>query len=274
MRCTFLPSATLAPMAVPRPLPTSSSGSAGVDPIAVLADDLTAALGPQLADPVFIAALRALVGGQPVSADELGRALGVSAASVAARIAATPNLETDDAGRVVGAALTLVPTSHRVRLRGRTLYTWCAFDLLLLPHVLGEPLEAETDDPVTGSVIRLVVGPQGVESVSPADAVATVVTPDAAAVCCGVRGAFCDHAHFFTDRSAAARWLDGRPAATLGVTLPLADAFTLARLLAVRAGVAASGQATANFTADFTADSAHLRLRRGPDETLDRPTSP
>jgi alkylmercury lyase len=244
-------------------------GSRKVEPLAVLAAGLSASLGPQLADPIFLAALRALVGGQPVSADALSRTLGVPVATVAARIAATPNLETDDAGRIVGAALTLQPTSHRVRLRGRTLYTWCAFDLLLLPHLLGEALEAETVDPVTRTMIHLAVGPEGVASAAPAQVVAAVVTPDAAAACCGVRGAFCDHAHFFTDEGAAGRWLAGRGLTARGVTLPLDDAFTLARLLADRAGAVAD-RAT---PADFATAAVPCAVGQGPGEPFDRPTS-
>lgn len=197
-----------------------------------LAGVLAASLGPQLGDELFVAALRALVQGKPVTPDELSRTLRVPVAAILARLDATPNIERDEASRVVGAALTLLPTSHQVRLRGRTLYTWCAFDLLLLPHIIGEPIEAETIDPTTGTVIRLVVDGVGVTSVTPVTAVATVVMPDAAAVCCGVRDAFCDYAHFFTDGEAADQWLGGRGMAAHGATARIADAFTLARSLA------------------------------------------
>ncbi len=42
-------------------------------------------------------------------------------------------------GRVVGSwGLSLVPAGHRLRIRGRALYTWCAEDAIGIPAGLGE----------------------------------------------------------------------------------------------------------------------------------------
>ena len=44
-----------------------------------------------------------------------------------------------DSGRVVGSwGLSSVPTDHRLRIRGRALYTWCALDAVGIPAALGE----------------------------------------------------------------------------------------------------------------------------------------
>jgi alkylmercury lyase len=44
-----------------------------------------------------------------------------------------------DSGRVVGSwGLSSVPTDHRLRIRGRELYTWCAEDAVGIPAGLGE----------------------------------------------------------------------------------------------------------------------------------------
>jgi len=44
-----------------------------------------------------------------------------------------------DCGRVVGSwGLSLVPTVHKLRIRGRDLYTWCAVDAVGIPAGLGE----------------------------------------------------------------------------------------------------------------------------------------
>ena len=44
-----------------------------------------------------------------------------------------------DSGHVVGSwGLSSVPTDHRLRIRGRTLYTWCAEDAVGIPAALGE----------------------------------------------------------------------------------------------------------------------------------------
>lgn len=210
------------------------------EPLDRLADALFASLGTLLVDPLFAAATRLLAEGRPVTLAELGRSLGVPPGDLAARIATTPNLEVDASLRVVGAALTLVPTAHRVRLRGRELFTWCAFDTLLLPALLGEPLEVETPDPVTGTMVRLVAGPGHVEWVSPPGVVAMVVVPSADQVCCGVRGAFCDYAWFFSSEERARAWLDARGATARGTVLSLADAFELGRRLVARRGGSAA----------------------------------
>ncbi len=242
----------------------SSSSHSTTTSSDVIATKLTAALGPQLADPAFMAALRALAGGDPVTAETLSEATGLPVPTMAARLAAAPNLETDEAGRVVGAALSLVPTSHRVHLGDKTLYTWCAFDLLLLPQILGESLEAETVDPVTGEAIQVAVAPHGVQAVSPAGVVATLVTPDADAVCCGVRGAFCDYAHFFGSEGAAVGWLKERGTEARGLTLPLDQAFEVARLLLRHAGISDGGQTTG----DSTAEAASHRAQPTSDRDL------
>lgn len=42
-------------------------------------------------------------------------------------------------GRVVGSwGLSLLPTEHRLHIRGRQLYTWCALDAVGIPAALGE----------------------------------------------------------------------------------------------------------------------------------------
>jgi alkylmercury lyase len=44
-----------------------------------------------------------------------------------------------DSGRVVGSwGLSAAPTDHRLHIRGRTLYTWCAEDAVGIPAGLGE----------------------------------------------------------------------------------------------------------------------------------------
>ncbi|MCG6537230.1 MAG: hypothetical protein L7F78_21595, partial [Syntrophales bacterium LBB04] len=44
-----------------------------------------------------------------------------------------------ESGRVVGSwGLSLVPTDHRLLIRGRNLHTWCAIDAVGIPAGLGE----------------------------------------------------------------------------------------------------------------------------------------
>jgi alkylmercury lyase len=76
---------------------------------------------------------------RPVTAEALAAATRRSVGRVRADIADARRhgVQVDDDGAVVGAALTLRPTPHRFRVRGHDLYTWCGFDALFLPIVLG-----------------------------------------------------------------------------------------------------------------------------------------
>jgi alkylmercury lyase len=65
----------------------------------------------------------------------------------------------DRDGRLVGFGLTLRPTPHRVELDGRTLYTWCVPDTLLLPVLLGRPVRVEARCFATGDPVRVEVEP-------------------------------------------------------------------------------------------------------------------
>lgn len=58
----------------------SASSATSLDAVAA---SLTATLGPQLADPVFMAALRALASGEPVTAEALRVVTGLPAPTIA-----------------------------------------------------------------------------------------------------------------------------------------------------------------------------------------------
>src|SRR3546814_7191085 len=73
--------------------------------------------------------------------------------------------------------LTVSRTAHQMTVNGRRLWTWCAYDTLFLPTLLGETGEIETRDPETERVIRLTVSPTGIEAAEPAGAMASIVAP-------------------------------------------------------------------------------------------------
>lgn len=86
-------------------------------------------------------------------------------------------LESDETGRIVGAALTTKPTPHKIRIAGKRLFAWCALDTLFIPGLLGEVGEVESTCPVSQVPVRLTVTPEGVQVVDPPDAVLSVVLP-------------------------------------------------------------------------------------------------
>lgn len=191
-----------------------------------LATGFTRGPGAEAFSPLLRPVLRLLARGKPVAPDEIARATGRPREEVLAALRQQPSVEWDEAGRVVGLGLTLRPTPHRFEVDGRTLFTWCALDTLVFPALLGTPARVTSPCPVTGVPVRVEVTAERAEEVEPADALVSLVVPEAID---DVRRAFCRQVHFLSSPEAAAHWRAGQPD---GLTLPAADAFQLGQMLA------------------------------------------
>ena len=130
-----------------------------------------------------VALYRELAKGKAVDADQLGRALGVSAADAQALLQRDPMKcfgYADDQGRVLGfGGLAVAPMHHRFEVEGRTLWTWCAWDSLFIPEILGRSARVTSPDPETGEIVRLIVTPDRVELVVPDGTVVSFIQPEA-----------------------------------------------------------------------------------------------
>lgn len=127
--------------------------------------------------------------------------------------------EFDEAGNLVGLALTLNPTPHRFLVDGHDLFTWCSLDAIFVPGLLGTTAKVESICPVTNQPIRLTITPEGVEDYSPATTVLSITVPG---VSCrrdddapekpktGPSSDGCSQMHFFSSPGAAEEWLTGR----------------------------------------------------------------
>lgn len=171
---------------------------------------------------------RLLAAGEPVSPARLAEALNLSETRVRDTLARWPGVYYDDSGSVIGFWGLAVPemSPHRFEVGGRTLYTWCAWDSLFIPGILGKTARVESADPITKERISLVVGPDGVKEVAPAGTVVSFLSPD------GVFGAevvqnFCHFVHFFASRETGARWAAEHDGTFL---LSMNEAFELGRL--------------------------------------------
>src|SRR5918995_3532397 len=118
-----------------------------------------------------LALFRLLAMGEPVEPARLVCELGVERSDVIARLGRWHGVHTDDQGRIVAfQGLSIVEAPHRLRVDGRTLYAWCAWDTLFLPELIGRPSDVESDCPSTGATVSLRVGPDGPADLSPAEA--------------------------------------------------------------------------------------------------------
>jgi alkylmercury lyase len=208
-----------------------------------LARTLAAAL--PCTDRVSVCLLKLLAAGQPIAPRNLAAALSAPApggaaprvndtqaeAMVSAALQRMPNVEFDAQGRIVGCGLTLVPTDHEIDFAGAGLYTWCAFDTVLFPLVLGRRAKVRSRCHATGVPIRCSVSHDGPEMLAPAEAIISLVVPDQVGGCCDVRGSFCCHVHFFASPAAASTW---RMEHETGELVSVAEAHAIARSIASR----------------------------------------
>jgi hypothetical protein len=87
--------------------------------------------------------------------------------------------ERDASDNIIGVlGLSLGDHPHRFFVNGRRMTTWCAMDTLFLPALLRRTAVIESTSPLSRETVRLSVGPSGVESVSPAGAVVSMVILD------------------------------------------------------------------------------------------------
>jgi alkylmercury lyase len=167
----------------------------------MLADSLAGTFPARDDAPLAHALLRELAKGRPVApaADD---------ARLAGALARWPNVERDEHGRVVACSgLSLTPTAHRFTVGGRQLFTWCAWDTLFVPALLGQPAHVESSCPVTGHTVLLTAEPSGFRDVQPDD-VWVSFPPAATTSTTDITGTFCCHVHFLAGPSAADEWMN------------------------------------------------------------------
>lgn len=199
---------------------------------ATLVNDLEAAI-PAAHDRRLAFTLARMLGeGEPVAAGRLAAALGRPEPEVAKELASLPGVYRDDDERVVGSwGLSVVEMPHRLRVEGRELYAWCAWDTLFLPIVLGETAEVESSCPTSGERISLTVSPDGVSDVSPTGTVMTFLLPGDDGFSGDVIRSFCHFVHYVASSDAAGSWTSEHEGT---FQLTIEDGFELARFWAAR----------------------------------------
>jgi len=154
---------------------------------------------------------RLLARGEPVETARLATELGLVHADVIERLRRWHGVPPDRDGRIVAfQGLSVVEAPHRMRVHGRDLYTWCAWDALFLPELIGRPADVRSTCPTTGEAVALRVGPAGPTEVSPPEAVLSVIRPDASFGDDTI-GCFCRFVHFFASPQAAESWTRRHP---------------------------------------------------------------
>jgi alkylmercury lyase len=182
-----------------------------------------------------VALYRELAKGQAIDVAQLAQALGLSPADtreLLARDAIRAFTYADDQGRVLGFGGLAVPQmQHRFEIEDRTLWTWCAWDSLFIPEILGKSARVSSRDPESGELVRLFVSPERIEAAEPKDAVVSFLLPDANDLktsATNVMANFCHFVFFFASRGSGERWMAKHPGTFL---YSLDEALTLAKRL-------------------------------------------
>src|SRR5450755_237729 len=151
--------------------------------------------------------------GQPLPPDHLARRLLMSQESLMAHLVRIPDTEFDEQGNILGWGITLVPTQHQFLVKGRSLFTWCAFDTVLFPSLLQAKAQVQSTCKTTGQPIAFIATPEGITDLTPATSMLSLPLPSARCEC--VRGTFCAQSHFFQTREVALPWITLHPEALL-----------------------------------------------------------
>jgi len=175
---------------------------------------------------VFVALYRQLALGEPVAPQEIALRTGAAVDRVNALLDAVPAVYREE-GKVIGFwGLTVRPLSkHRFQTGDRTLYTWCAWDALFIPTILGETAYVVSEDAHTGAPIRLTVAPDRVTAVAPRGTVVSMLEPREDMLA-DVVTRLCHYIHFFASAASGRAWTRKHPGTVL---LSLEDAFELGR---------------------------------------------
>lgn len=99
------------------------------------------------------------------------------------------------------------PTAHRVRIGASKVYAMCAIDALGIAPMLGEPIEIDSHDPLTGEGIRIALEPGGQGEWQPKEAVVVSGTAGRGESC----DCCCPVVNFFASTANAEHWLAARP---------------------------------------------------------------
>lgn len=101
---------------------------------------------------------RRLADGVPVALDAVAGDVVADESEVAKALERWPGVFFTGDGRVVGFwGLAISETPHRFRVDGRHLHTWCAWDALFIPELIGRTAEGDSRPPAGGERVRLVV---------------------------------------------------------------------------------------------------------------------
>lgn len=97
--------------------------------------------------------------------------------------------------------------AFRFEVEGQKMFTWCAWDALFIPELIGQTAHVESICPITKETIQLKVTPSGVTEITPTSAVMSYVETEADNLRADVIKSFCHNVLFFSSEEAGSQWI-------------------------------------------------------------------
>ncbi len=144
--------------------------------------------------------------GKPLSLEQLSGMTEQAAGTVKEALENWGGTFYNDDGNIIGFwGIAIGETPHRMQINGISSYTWCAWDTLFIPELVGAAAQVSATCTTTGKTISLTVTPQGVHSTR-SDIWLSFLLPDDNAVQENVTTSFCCFVHFFSSKAAGEAW--------------------------------------------------------------------
>lgn len=168
-----------------------------------------------------------LARGENVSIDTLASSLNLNTDDTRQLLASWTGVSFNQQGLIDGFwGVSTKETSHRFVINQATLYTWCAWDLLFIPVIYQQTINATTTCPVSGQTIELAITPDGIESAKPDTAMITFIKPALEKIKEDVTGSFCQYVFFVDSEETGKQWQQQR---SDGFLLTLNQGFELGK---------------------------------------------
>jgi len=154
---------------------------------------------------------RLLAEGNAVMTDRLARCVRVALAEVEGILSGQPDVHRDSGGRIIGyGGLTVAKTKHRIQIGRKILYTWCAWDSLFIPQLLGITAQVDSTCPATDQRVSLTVHPDRIDPDDERPPV-SFVAPDRDKAAADIVRHFCCHVQYFATKQAGNAWVSKHP---------------------------------------------------------------
>ncbi|MEE9190677.1 MAG: organomercurial lyase [Candidatus Neomarinimicrobiota bacterium] len=177
---------------------------------------------------VSIQIYRELAKGKPVSITNIAESLGYPFEKVNTVISNWPGVYYDETKNIIGYwGLTIGKMAHSLKVDDVTLTTWCAWDALFIPQILGKTAEITSEDLNTKEKIRIAIAPDGIEKIDPPKAVVSFMVPDTDKIRADVVSSFCHYVHFFSSIESADHWIANSNKKDELIVLSLSEAFEI-----------------------------------------------